>query len=190
VTELLGLVTFSFVSTVTPGPNNVVLWASGAKFGLRATARHIAGTALGIGSMAIAVAAGVGVIATVPAVALGLKIAGSVYLVYLAYRIAASHALDKADVARPLGVGQAALFQCVNPKAWIFVLAAMSAFRPDDLGVVVGSAVTAAVMAIVSLPSMTIWALGGTVVSRLLAGRTLSILLAVLLVASVGQLWI
>src|SRR5918992_1237404 len=100
MTELLGLVTFSFVSSVTPGPNNIVLWASGAKFGIRGTFRHIVGTALGIGLMAVAVAAGVGVVATIPAVALVLKIAGSLYLGYLAYQIAASDTIQKADVAR------------------------------------------------------------------------------------------
>ena len=61
---LLALVGFAFVSSVTPGPNNVLLWASGASFGFRATLRHVLGTALGIGAMALVVAAGVGTLFT------------------------------------------------------------------------------------------------------------------------------
>ena len=87
--QLAALIGFSFVSSVTPGPNNILLWASGAEFGFRRTIRHVIGTALGIGSMALAVAAGLGaLITTVPEIGFVMKVAGSVYLLYLAYQIA------------------------------------------------------------------------------------------------------
>src|SRR5437773_3183132 len=89
VSELVGLVGFAFVSSVTPGPNNVLLWASGATFGFRRTIRHVVGTALGLGAMALAVAAGLGVVITaIPALAVAMKLVGSAYLLYLAYQIA------------------------------------------------------------------------------------------------------
>ena len=85
--ELAGLAAFSFVRTVTPGPNNVMLWASGVQFGLRPTLPHVAGISIGIGTMAVGVAAGLGVLVTaVPEVELTLRVIGSLYLLYLAYQ--------------------------------------------------------------------------------------------------------
>lgn len=193
--DLIALVGFSFVSSVTPGPNNILLWASGAEFGLRRTVRHVVGTALGIGSMAIAVAAGLGaLITTVPEVALAMKIAGSVYLLYLAYQIAGARALERTAVARPLGIRQAAAFQAINPKAWIFALGAITTFRPAELPVVVGSVVVAVTMMIVILPTAALWAAGGGVLSRFIAGerakRAVSLGLAALLAATVVFVWI
>jgi threonine/homoserine/homoserine lactone efflux protein len=192
---LAALVAFSFVSSVTPGPNNIVLWASGARFGFAPTVPHVVGTSLGIGAMAVGVAAGVGALVTaVPAAGLGLRLAGSLYLVYLAYRIAISDAARQARVARPLRLGQAVVFQGLNPKAWIFVLAAVSAFRPADKPLVVGSALVVATMMLVVLPTAAAWAAGGTVISGLIASprahRALSVGLAALLAASVIYLWI
>ncbi len=119
--QLVALIGFSIVSSVTPGPNNVLLWASGAEFGLRRTLRHVVGTAVGIGLMAVGVAGGLGVLlTTVPQLAFAMKVGGSVYLVYLAYQIAGASALRRGSIARPLGFVQAATFQAINPKAWIF----------------------------------------------------------------------
>src|SRR5262245_39558889 len=78
---LIALVGFSFVSSITPGPNNLLLWASGAEFGFFATGRHVIGTALGIGAMALIAAAGIAeLLAVVPGVELGLRLAASAYL--------------------------------------------------------------------------------------------------------------
>ena len=80
--------------------------------------------------MALAVAAGLGAVITAfPAVAFVMKVAGSVYLVYLAYQIARAGSMESADMARPFGIGSAAAFQLVNPKAWIFALGAITTFR-------------------------------------------------------------
>jgi threonine/homoserine/homoserine lactone efflux protein len=193
--ELAALIGFSFVSSVTPGPNNILLWASGAEFGFRRTIRHVVGTALGIGSMALAVAAGLGVlIATIPEIELAMKVAGSVYLLYLAYQIAGARALERADVARPLGLVQAAAFQVINPKAWIFALGAITTFRPAALPVAVGSILVACTMAIVVVPTAALWAAGGSALNRLIAGershRIVSLGLAALLTATVVYVWV
>ncbi|WP_163509126.1 LysE family translocator [Fodinicola acaciae] len=193
--ELTALAVFSLVSSGSPGPNNILLWASGLRFGLGRTVAHIVGTPLGIGAMAVTVAAGVGVfVTTVPAVAFALKLAGSLYLLYLAYRIAVSDAMRRAEIAKPLGVGRAVAFQCVNAKAWIFVLAGISAFRPAGLPVAVGSVLVVATMMIVVLLAAAAWAAGGSVINRVVsnerAHRVISVILAVLLAASVVQLWL
>jgi threonine/homoserine/homoserine lactone efflux protein len=195
MSELVSLVVFAAVATGSPGPNNTLLWASGVQFGFRPTVGHIIGTSAGIGAMAIAVTAGLGAfIATVPEVHLVLKIGGSAYLLLLAYQIAVSNATRRARIAKPLGIGQATIFQWTNPKAWIFVLAAVSAFRPDDLPVVVGSASVVATMMIVVLPTAAVWAAGGSLINRFVRSdrthRLVSTALAILLVGSVAHLWL
>jgi len=192
---LLALVGFSFVSSVTPGPNNVLLWASGAAFGFRATIRHVLGTALGIGVMAILVAAGVGTLFTaVPQVGLVMKLGASLYLFYLAYRIAGARALERRELAHPLGLRQAAAFQAVNPKAWIFALGAITAFRPASDPALAGSLLVALTMTLVVVPTAALWAAGGGALSRLLTGeqapRAVSVALALLLAATVAFVWI
>ena len=192
---ILALVGFSFVSSVTPGPNNVLLWASGATFGFRRTARHVVGTAIGIAAMALVAAAGLAALITaVPQVGVAMKVAGSVYLLWLALQIARGGALTGTVVARPLGLREAAAFQMINPKAWIFALGAITTFRPPDLPLPAGSALVAVTMLLVILPTASLWAIGGDAMSRLIsgerAGRALSLVLAGLVAATVLSVWL
>ncbi len=195
MTTLIALVGFSFVTSVTPGPNNVLLWASGIRFGFRRTLPHVLGSSVGIGVMALAVAAGIGLLITaVPGLELALKAGGTLYLLYLAYQVAGSHGMRQADVARPMTIAQAAAFQYINPKAWFFALSAVSAFRPPELEVVTGSVAVAATMMVVILPAASVWAAGGHALGQLVASqrasRTVSLVLALLLVATVAWIWI
>jgi threonine/homoserine/homoserine lactone efflux protein len=192
---LVALVGFSFVSSVTPGPNNVLLWASGASYGFRATIRHVLGTALGIGAMALVVAAGVGTLFTaIPEVGFVMKVGASAYLLYLAYQIAGARALERGELAHPLGLAQAAAFQAVNPKAWIFALGAVTAFRPAGYPVLAGSLLVALTMTIVVVPTAALWAGAGGALSRWITGdrtrRAVSLTLALLLAATVVYVWI
>jgi threonine/homoserine/homoserine lactone efflux protein len=194
VSWILPLVGFSFVSSVTPGPNNILLWASGAQFGLARTLPHVFGTALGLGAMTLAVAAGLGALLTsVPQVAFAMRVGGSLYLLYLAYQIAGANALQRGVVARPLGVVQAAAFQVINPKAWIFALGAITTFRPSELPIVLGSVLVALTMMIVIVPSAALWAGGGDVLNRIVDGdrarRIVSLGLAAIVVATVAAVW-
>jgi threonine/homoserine/homoserine lactone efflux protein len=195
VQELASLVAFSILSAGTPGPNNILLWASGAAFGFRRTLPHVVGTAIGIGSMTLAVAMGLGaVLAAFPSLAVAMKVAGSVYLLYLAWQVAGAQALDRTDVARPLGLLQASALQAINPKSWIFVLGALTTFRPASLPVVAGTLLVAGTMVLVILPTASAWALGGELIDRLLAStrarRTVSFVLAGLLVVTIVSVWI
>lgn len=193
--ELASLVAFSILSAGTPGPNNILLWASGAAFGFRRTLPHVIGTAIGIGAMTLAVAVGLGaVIAAFPPFAVAMKIAGSAYLLYLAWQVAGAHALERTDVARPLGLLQAAALQAINPKSWIFVLGALTTFRPASLPAMTGTILVAATMMAVIIPTAAVWAAGGDLLGRLLAGdrarRAVSLVLAGLLVATIVSVWI
>jgi threonine/homoserine/homoserine lactone efflux protein len=195
MSELLGLVGLAFVVSVTPGPNNSLLLASGLRFGFRGTARHVVGTAVGMGVLILIMAGGVGVVLlALPGVDLSLKLVGSAYLVYLACRIARSHGIRRAATARPLGVLGAAAFQFANPKAWLFGLAAAGTFLPPGLGTPTAAVVVAATCAVVILGTASVWAAGGAALVRLVDdGRTqraVNLALALVLAASVAFIWL
>jgi len=192
---LLGLIGYTFVAAVTPGPNNVILWATGIQFGFRAALPYVVGVALGVGAMVLAVAVGIGLLVeAVPGLELALKVAGSAYLLYLAYRIAGSAAARRSDVARAPTFGQALAFQFVNPKAWFFVLGAVGGFRPGDLNVLVTAVLMAVVIMVVVAPSASVWAVGGHALGRFVTGprshRAVSVILAVLLAGTIVLIWI
>src|SRR5437870_2610609 len=192
--QWLALVTFSIVSSGSPGPNNVLLWASGAAFGFMPTIPHIVGTALGIGILALIAAAGLAaIVSAVPTLAVVMKIAASAYLLYLAWQVAGAHALERGDLARPMSVVQAAAFQAINPKGWIFALGAIAAFRPAALPVVPGSLLVAGTMTAIVIPTAALWAGAGGWLGRVLNGersrRVVSLGFAALLAASVAAIW-
>lgn len=131
---LLALVAFVFVATGTPGPNNLMVMASGANFGFRRTLPHILGIAIGFGGMVMLVGLGLmRVFDAVPQIHVWLKVASVLYLLWLAWKIA--HAAPPADrtesAGRPLTFLQAAAFQWVNPKAWTMALTAFTVYAPD-----------------------------------------------------------
>ena len=192
---LLGLIGFAFVSSITPGPNNVLLWASGATFGFRRTMPHVLGSAAGLGSMALASAAGIAaLLVAVPALGVAMRVAGSAYLVFLAWQIARSGSMTAGSAARPMSLLESTAFQWVNPKAWIFALGAVTTFRPPDLDPVIGTLLVAGVMMAVILPSAGIWAAFGDALGALLerdrTRRVVSLVLAALVVATIVLVWI
>jgi len=195
VEQIAALVGFSIISAGTPGPNNILLWASGAAFGFRRTIPHVVGTAVGIGALTLAVAAGLSVIITgVPGVALAMKIAGSLYLLYLAWRVAGAGALSNRSIAKPLGVGQAAAFQVINPKSWIFALGAVTTFRPANLPTFSGAVLVTITMILVIIPTASLWAAGGGAISRMIRDdrvrRAVNLTLALILAATVVAVWL
>ena len=193
--ELVALVAFAFVGTVSPGPNNTVLWASGLRFGFRRTIPHVVGTALGIGAIVIGVAVGIGaLLEAVPAAELMLKVVGSLYLLYVAYLVLGSGGIGRTEVSSPLSVWQAIVFQCVNPKAWIFAIAAVATFLSPALPWMVGVLLLSGTLMVVVVGSSSIWAVGGAALGSVVdderTRRVVSVGLAALLVASVALLWI
>ena len=193
--RLVALLGFGFVCTVTPGPNNVLLWASGAAFGVRRSWPHVLGTALGVGLMAVLVAAGLGVlVTTIPPLAFAMKVAGSLYLLFLAWQVAGAGVLERTTSARPMGLLQAIAFQLVNPKVWIFAVGAVSTFRPPDVPIAFGSALVVLVMMAITVPSSALWVVGGDALDRLIerpaTRRAVSLGLALLVVGTVVLVWV
>ena len=142
-----------------------------------------AGAAIGIAA----------VLAAIPGSDLALKVAGTGYLAWLAYQIAASGDVDGGGIARPMRLGQAILFQFLNPKGWLFALAAISAYRMSGVPVVVASAIVVVTMMAIVIPSAALWAAGGTVLRPLVSDarrhRALSVALALLLAATIALIW-
>jgi threonine/homoserine/homoserine lactone efflux protein len=195
MSELLGLVGFAFVGTVTPGPNNALLWASGLRFGFRRTVRHVGGTAVGMAALLLVVAGGIGaLLLAVPGADLALKVVGSAYLIFLAVRIATSRGLGRAEAARPLGVLGAAAFQFTNPKGWLFALAAVGTFLPPGLPPVAAALTVSATCALVILATASVWAAGGAALNRLAADpraqRVVNVALGLVLAVSIAFIWV
>lgn len=195
LTDLVALVLFAAAGSASPGPNNTLLLASGVRFGFARTLPHVIGSAVGIGALIVLVGLGVGTaIERVPSAQLVLKVAGSVYFLVLAVRIARSSGVAGGEAAAPLTLLQAVAFQFVNPKGWIFVIALVAAFLPPALPAAIASALVASIVAVVVLGSAAIWALGGAALSSILGDdrsrRTVTVVLATLMVASVAFLWI
>ncbi len=186
---LLQLISFCLVSSITPGPNNMMLLSSGATFGVRRTARHIAGISGGCALMVLVLGwAFAGVVSRVPGLFTALHIASTVYLLWLAWRITTSAGPHAARTrAQPFGVLEAAAFQWVNPKAWAMVLGAVTSFaRPDNL--LADVPLIASVLIVIGLPCIALWASFGQVLSRCFSDPTMlrafNIGMALLLVAS------
>jgi threonine/homoserine/homoserine lactone efflux protein len=184
----LALLGFAFVTSVTPGPNNMMLLASGVNFGLRRTVPHMLGISLGHALMVFLVGLGLAsMFKAWPTALTLLKLASVAYMLWLAWKIAQAGAPGEGrGSAQPMTFLQAAAFQWVNPKAWAMALGAVAAYVPNPS---IGAyAVVAVVFAAVNLPSVTIWAAAGQAVRRWLEGpgrlRVFNWTMAVLLVLS------
>lgn len=120
---------FTLVAGFTPGPNNLMVATSGVNFGLRRTLPHILGIALGFPVLFFFIGAGLGdLFKTFPLLHLLLKIGGTLYLIWLAWKIALAPATQAKRPNSPLSFWQAAAFQWVNPKAWIMTIAAITLY--------------------------------------------------------------
>jgi threonine/homoserine/homoserine lactone efflux protein len=185
----LAFATYSFVMSITPGPNNVMLTASGATFGFRKTVPHILGVVGGFSAVLLAVCAGLDALFTRwPEIQTVLRWAGAAYLVYLGWRILRSGETKEVESRKPLTVMEAAGFQFLNPKAWVMTLTAAAMFLPRELGLLTACAYMVAIMAVVNLPCITVWALFGSSMRGFLAkpaGRaTFNVAMAVAMVAT------
>ena len=186
---------FSFVSSITPGPNNMMMLASGVNFGFRRSVPHWLGICGGFTFMLCAVGLGLHtLLADHPALYDLMRYTGSAYLIWMAWRLATATATPASQdddapksEARPLGVWAAAAFQWVNPKAWVMAVTAMSAYLParaQAMDVVV----LALLFGVINLPCVACWAGGGAALRRFLQDplrlRIFNISMALALLAS------
>ncbi len=190
---ITALALFALVSSITPGPNNLMLMASGANFGIMRTLPHAFGVNLGFTAMLALVGLGLTrVFDAFPVTLIILRVASILFLLYLAWKIATAAPLaegrqDAATSGKPMTFLQAASFQWVNPKAWSMGLTALGAYNLPDAPTLSVIAIVVVFM-IVNLPAITTWMLLGTQMRRFLSEplklRIFNIVMAVLLVAS------
>lgn len=187
---LVSLIGFAFATSATPGPNTLMLLASGVNFGFRRTIPHMMGIGVGFLGLLLCVGFGLGaLLEQMPALYLALKFAGGAYLVYLAWRIAMARSIGEGGKAgaRPMSFVEAAAFQWVNPKAWVMAIAAMATFtNPDSL--TLSTILVALVFFFVNIPSASIWTVCGAMLREWLNHPTrlkvFNISMAILLVVS------
>lgn len=186
---LPALLAFAFATSVTPGPNVIMVAASAANHGVRATVPHIAGISLGFPVMVLLVGLGLaGPFAASPSLHVVLKWIGVAWIAWLAWKIARAGTPGEGVSRPPLGFFSAAAFQWVNPKAWLLALAAIPAFTRPGGDLLVETLVIAAAFLAVAPPTLTFWAGVGVGAARVFRSprqlRIFNVTMAVLLVLS------
>lgn len=167
----LALVVYAFVTSITPGPNNLMLLSSGVNFGFMRTVPHMAGIGVGFFVLLLGVGLGLGAaLLAYPPLHLALKLVSGAYLLYLAWKIASSRSLGaaKGAGARPMTFLEAAAFQWVNPKAWVMAVSAMAIYT-DPAMPFLSMLIVATAFAAVNFPSVSTWAGFGTTLRGFLA---------------------
>jgi threonine/homoserine/homoserine lactone efflux protein len=189
----VALTTFAFVAAVTPGPNNVMLMASGLNFGFRRTLEPLFGVVFGFVLMIVVVGLGLGpVFARYPQILTALKWLGGAYMLWLAWKIATSGPAGEGQSdAKPISFLQAALLQWVNPKGWVAMVTAIATYSlPSNF--VTSVFLIALVFGTVSIPSVGLWAMFGSAMKHLLNDpryyKVFNITMAVLLVLSLAPI--
>lgn len=192
-TTLAALSAFALVSSITPGPNNMMLMASGANFGLRRTVPHALGVGVGFTLMIVLVGVGLmGLFDLFPILNTILKVVSVAYLLWLAWKIANAAAPGEGENPRgkPMSFVQAMLFQWVNPKAWTMALSAIALYAPDRNFAAV--LLVALIFGIINLPSTSLWAVMGQVLRGWLSSparlKAFNWTMAALLVGSLALL--
>jgi threonine/homoserine/homoserine lactone efflux protein len=190
---LIALVGFAFATSATPGPNNVMLLASGVNFGFRRTIPHMLGVGLGFTFMVIVIGLGLAqVFAAYPVIHDLLRYGGGAYMLWLAWKIANSGPIRDGEIrGRPLTFLQAALFQWVNPKAWVMGITAIATYTVTSSYIASVFAV-GLVFGLINIPSISAWVLFGAAMRNFLEDprhlRVFNIIMALLLVISMAPL--
>lgn len=193
---LLPLAVFAFVSSITPGPNNIMLTSSGIMFGFNRTIPHMLGVTFGFGLMLVLCAAGVGgLVLALPGIHVILKTVGSAYLLYLAWKLRNMSFKPELDSNhRPMTFLGATVFQAANPKAWVMAITSASAFLPPLQPIWLSIAIYCLVFCLINLPCVSVWAGAGSVLRHYLAQplwqRVFCTVMVLLTIYSAVSIWL
>ena len=182
----LALVSYYFVMFATPGPNNAMLTASGIKFGFKKTLPHLVGIPFGHLIQIILVCFGLGALfQKYPSIQFYLKWVCFFYLIYLGWKILGSLSDSEKKTGRPLMFYEAALFQFINPKAWVVAITAATAFFPSEENFFIATSFVAITAPFICFPSICIWAAFGasikTIIKNPKVKKIIEYLLAIML---------
>lgn len=187
---LLPIVLFTFSTSITPGPNNLMIMSSGLNHGVGRSLPHLLGICLGFPAMIIAIGLGLGTLfSQFPLLHEIIRWVGIAYLLYLAWAIASTREIGSAGRSKPFTFLQAVAFQWVNPKGWIMAVGALAAFTSAGSGMWVDVARIALTFIAVGGPCIIIWMLFGVGLKRFLNDpkhlRRFNIAMGILLAVSV-----
>ncbi len=169
MTQLLPMILYCFVMSITPGPNNLMLTASGANFGYRLTLPQVVGCVMGNVALTLVACNGLGQVFTAwPAAQAALRTGGALYLVWLAWRLARSR-VGEAQALRPVTFLEGVLFQAFNPKSWIRAITLASVFMPAGADPLLAGLAISGIGAVVGFPCVSAWALFGVAMRGVLA---------------------
>lgn len=189
----LAFLTFAFVSSITPGPNNTMLLISGVNFGFRRTIPHIFGVTIGFAILVMVASMGLGeMFIKWPFLDTLLRYGCAVYLIYLAWQILRSRQVQINNSAKkPVSFFQAVLFQWVNPKAWVMAIVGVTTYVPIQ-HFFVNMAILIGVYLVFVFCSGGTWVLFGNWIQRFLHRphylRIFNVTMALLLVLSLYPL--
>ena len=187
---LLPLCAFAVVSSITPGPNNMMMLASGLNYGFARSVPHLLGICCGFSFMVFAIGMGLhAVFDQVPMLQTILKYAGAIYLLWLAWKLAHAAPMsgEQAGLSRPMSFFGAAAFQWVNPKAWVMIIGALTTYLPQGFRMH-DVLLLAAIFWAIGIVCVGAWALFGVAMRRVLQDarsvRIFNLAMALLLVAT------
>ena len=167
--HLLPLISYCFVMSITPGPNNLMLTASGANFGYRLTLPQVMGCVMGNVVLTLVACNGLSqLFVAIPLAQAILRTGGAIYLVWLAWKLSRSR-LGDAQALRPLAFMEGVMFQAFNPKSWIRAITIASVFMPAGVDPLVAGLGVSGIGAIVGFPCISMWALFGVAMRGVLA---------------------
>lgn len=190
--QYLPLILFCFSSSITPGPNNLMIMMSGLNYGVKHSLPHYWGISLGFMFMLVVVGLGINnLFLLFPVLHRAVQVCGIAYIVYLAIKtIFSSTKFDAVSAKRPLSFIQAAIFQWANPKAWMMAVGIFAAFQISGSSMFIQVALVSISATIILLPCLLVWLTGGIIMRSLLSSprriRAFNIIMGLLLLASIG----
>ncbi|MBT3805931.1 MAG: LysE family translocator [Desulfobacula sp.] len=191
-TMILSITSFGLASTMTPGPNNIMLLSSGLTFGYKRTIPHALGVNFGFPVMVLCVGLGIGKLFEVfPFIYTALKVVGIGYLLWMAWHIANTKgSLDTNNTKdKPFTFLQAALFQWINPKAWVMAVTSTAAFITDHQIAYIQVMIISCIYFFCAILSTNSWAVGGVMLRRFIQKKRFvqifNITMAILIVGSI-----
>lgn len=188
-TNLVAVIIFAMVTAFTPGPNNLMLAASGANFGFRRSVPHIVGITVGFITVFLAAGFGLaGLFAALPQLYNLLKIVSVLFLIYLAWRIGSAGKASQLGYGKPLSFKQATLFQAVNPKGVSVIISTVSAYTSDAGSLISEIGILMTIFVLTTIGATTSWCLFGTAIARIFNTkhkmRLFNVIMAILLILS------
>ncbi len=168
MTQLLPMMMYCFVMSITPGPNNLMLTASGANFGYRLTLPQVMGCIAGNVALTMIACNGLGqLFVAFPVAQTVLRTGGAVYLLWLAFKLSRSRMGD-AQALRPLTFLEGVMFQAFNPKSWIRAITLASVFMPAGANPLTAGLAISLIGAVIAVPCLSMWALFGVAMRSVL----------------------